>query len=160
MKLASGAGERAHGELGGPADATRPLELVVADGASEPYREKRYELAVMGREYRGTTSADGRISERIPADATQASVTVWLGQPPAGAAERWTLELRELPPAATFAGAMQRLRNMGYHPGVVGDEPDTATREAVGRFQHDHELPVTGELDDATGDKVAEVHGA
>lgn len=69
----------------------------------------------------------------------------------------------DLDPVSTLSGAIGRLRNLGY----CGHEPlglATADSAAYGEFllswfQREHELPVTGELDQATQDKLAEVGG-
>jgi hypothetical protein len=76
----------------------------------------------------------------------------------------YRFELRRMDPSSTISGAQARLHLLGYHlprgfNGIDGvlDEP---TRTALCAFQEDQELDVTGELDDATQAKLAELtHG-
>jgi hypothetical protein len=55
----------------------------------------------------------------------------------------------------------QRLYNLGYGP--PEREPpwlDEVRAEALKSFQTDHELDATGALDDASRDKLREIHGS
>ena len=48
-----------------------------------------------------------------------------------------------------LADAQQRLKQMGYHVTANG-QADQQTREATARFQHDHGLRPTGQMDLST----------
>ena len=54
-----------------------------------------------------------------------------------------------------------RLKNLGYYGGRTdSDELDEATRAALVAFQTDHELPVTGLIDDETKAALKKRHGS
>ncbi len=102
-----------------------------------------------------TTDGAGWVEAPIPPDATRAVVTL----DPWGLAEIHAFALGYLDPADTITGVQGRLGNLGYGHGEWG-ELDARTREALECFQEDHDLPCTGELDDATSAKLVLVHGS
>lgn len=66
-----------------------------------------------------------------------------------------------LDPIDTESGVRARLSNLGYLLGDVEDADDAEElRFALQELQADYALPFTGELDDATRAKLAEVHGS
>lgn len=72
---------------------------------------------------------------------------------------RWRLAPGYLRRSETDAGALARLRNLGYYRAVSGAAEAREVRSAVEEFQCDQNLKLTGALDDATKAKIAEVHG-
>ena len=54
---------------------------------------------------------------------------------------------------------MERLRNLGYEPGVDEKKVDGPTRKALVAFQRDHALKQSGELDAATSAALEARHG-
>lgn len=101
------------------------------------------------------TDAAGGIEVAIPPDARQVLVLL----DPLGMPEVHAFALGTLDPAQTIAGAQDRLANLGYGPGVRG-ELDTRTLDALRRFQIDHDLSCTGEVDEATALALESVHGS
>jgi hypothetical protein len=122
----------------------------------EAWASEAFTLEVPGMpKIEGTTDGDGALKAELPVSAQEAKLTV--------RGETRTLELSHLPAMPhdeedPISGAAARLRNLGYH---VGDgAPDSlAFRWAVAIFQADHDLEVTGELDDLTKGKLVEAHG-
>lgn len=92
-----------------------------------------------------------------PADATAiARVQV----PGDGEPElEWKLEIGALGRGESDAGALARLRNLGYYRAVSDDADDREQRSAIEEFQADQSLSVTGHLDDGTRTKIAEIYG-
>lgn len=72
----------------------------------------------------------------------------------------YRFDLRQMDPCSELSGAQARLHLLGYWLGGgvnrIDGVLDGPTREALSAFQHDHELEVTGELDDATQAKLTE----
>lgn len=72
------------------------------------------------------------------------------------ARERTAVGIVDLPdadepaPRSKIAAMQERLRALGYALGTVDGQIGTATVGALSAFQHDNDLPVTGELDAAT----------
>ena len=54
----------------------------------------------------------------------------------------------------TLFKAQQQLARLGYHPGQIDGVMGKQTQIALKRFQHDHHLPVTGQLDNRTYRKL------
>lgn len=119
--------------------------------ANEPFV-----LVVDGKEQRGTTDGDGRID--LPISALAGSAELVVGEE--GAATAYTLALRALDPLPEVSGVQGRLRNLGYGGVPVDGVPGSETEAALCAFQVDHGLEVTGRADDATCDKLEELHGS
>jgi type VI secretion system secreted protein VgrG len=138
---------------------TQPFSVKLTDAAFKPYANKDYVLHAAGNRYEGTTDSDGKIDIELPLEAQVANIALWLEARPTGPVKRYVVELRALPGHDTVAGAQMRLRNLGYYWGKETDEIDAPTRKALRDFQGDHDLPVTGDLDEATKAKLSDLHG-
>jgi hypothetical protein len=69
----------------------------------------------------------------------------------------YTFDLRHLDPTSEISGLQGRLRHLGYAVGAPDGTLDPRSEEALRAFQTDHDLEVTGELDQATQDKLREL---
>lgn len=113
-----------------------------------------YKLLVDGAPVQeGTLDDDGHLEARIEPGAKKAMVL--LGDPP----EEHEFLLGHVPPVSAIAGVQARLSNLGYAPGAATDEMTPGLGDALRRFQRDWELEETGEPDEATRQKLTEVHG-
>lgn len=77
--------------------------------------------------------------------------------PPAEQPLIYTFELRHLDPTSEISGLQGRLRHLGYAVGPADGTLDPRGEEALRAFQSEHGLDVTGELDQATQDKLREL---
>jgi hypothetical protein len=107
-------------------------------------------------EMKGSLDGDGVLEEKVPADVERAEVTI-------GDMTRVVM-IGHLNPVKDandngITGAQARLLNLGYAPGNVDGELGPKTRAAIEAFQGANGLPATGELDQATLDKLVEAHG-
>lgn len=139
---------------------TQPLELRMANARYEPFSNKEYVVKSGGVRIDGRTDGDGWLRERLPADATSADVTLWVGARPNGETRRYAISLEPLPPASTPRGATVRLKHLGYWYRAPSDELDDAVRAAIQSFQRDHGLELTGELDEKTVATLVAIHGS
>lgn len=131
----------------------RWLNLELRDSTGAPLAERAYALVLPdGTRREGTLDASGCLHEPVPADVRQ----LWLDV----AERRIALDVTGMPAPETVEGAQERLNHMNYFVGDVDGDPGRFTRTAVMRFQRDHGLPVTGELDEATRERVRREHGA
>lgn len=136
----------------------RPLRLVrlqFLDEDGEPMSGD-YVFKAGARERKGTLDGDGVLEEKIPAQLMSAEVTV-------GGVTR-TVLIGNLNPLADtdddgVSGAQARLVNLGYITGDIDGDLGPMTQAALREFQGDHDLEVTGELDDDTIAKLKEEHG-
>ena len=131
----------------------RWLNLELRDSTGAPLAERAYALVLPdGTRREGTLDADGCLHEPMPAGVQQ----LWLDV----AERRIALDVTGMPAPDTVEGAQERLNHMNYFVGDVDGDHGRFTRTAVMRFQRDHGLPVTGELDEATREHVRREHGA
>jgi hypothetical protein len=116
----------------------------------EPRAGLAYSLDIDGKVFRGETDDEGRIELLIPPDAKVGKLTL-------GENEKHTLALGHLDPVEVESGARQRLVNLGLLADADADADGYAV--ALKRFQLQQMLPASGALDQATRDKLLEIHG-
>jgi type VI secretion system secreted protein VgrG len=139
---------------------TKKLALVLTDFDLAPYAGKKYLVVAGGKRVEGETDGSGKLEVDVPEDALVAEVTLWVGEYPTGDVRHWSVRLEDMPPANDNAGALQRLTNLGYHAGVVEDEPaEEVLRAALEWFQQDQQIEITGVLDAATVAALEKAHG-
>jgi N-acetylmuramoyl-L-alanine amidase len=120
----------------------------------KPRADLPYELILEGEgTLTGTTDGDGWIDQPIPAAATRAMLSLDDGD------ESYELLLGHLDPHDSTTGIQQRLRALGYYFGRVDGEMGPQTENALRRFQDQHGLAVTGEVDDATSNALHDAYG-
>jgi Putative peptidoglycan binding domain len=127
------------------------LQLLNAD---KPRPNLAYKLTIDDRiELTGATSADGLIDVPIPPDARYG--LLHLEEDDAD----FELYFGHLDPMDEGRGLRQRLANLGH---LRADDPDSASEDdvtaAIKSFQLHAKLDPTGELDNATSDKLYRGH--
>lgn len=125
------------------------VRLLKRDGT--PYANEPYELRVDETTRQGKTDADGYVAEVVSPDARQGRLTL------TSAKRVYWFGMGELNPIETVSGLQARLNNLGFTCPRDG-KFDAGTREAVKRFQKTYGLPIRGEVDAATRQKLFEVH--
>jgi N-acetylmuramoyl-L-alanine amidase len=103
----------------------------------------------------GTTNGSGLLEARLPLRARRATLRVETDAGP----RVLVVGLGHLDPVSEVGAIQQRLRNLGFGCEVTG-ELDEATRRVLAEFQERQGLDASGELDGATSDELARVHGA
>lgn len=133
------------------------LRIRLLDENDEPRADIPYALNVGGKLFSGRTDANGMIEHSVPPDANGGRLEV--GE---SGEEQYQLQLGHLDPEDGVRGAQARLRNLGFYrvSAEVNGEMDTETVAAIREFQEKNDLPVTGELDDATRDLLRDSHGS
>lgn len=127
------------------------VRVVVGDDR-EVYSGCRYLLTADGTDHEGQTDDQGLVEVQVPADCKEGTLKVWL--PDTDQPVTWSVKLGHLDPIQTEEGIKGRLRNLGFDPG--DSEQDYKT--ALSLFQERQGLTPSGELDDATRDKLQEQH--
>jgi Putative peptidoglycan binding domain len=115
-----------------------------------------YELVVDGKEVSGSTDGDGQILQAIAPNAKRAKLIL---EPDTPNQRTIDIKVGHLDPSSTVAGAKQRLANLGYECGDRSDEVTPDFSYALTVFQSHQGLSETGELDDATTQKLNDLHG-
>jgi hypothetical protein len=105
---------------------------------------------VEGRIYNGTTSDTGLLEINLPARARTGLLKIPEEQ------LECELQFGWLDPLDEITGAEARLQNLSYYHGDLNGEMNDDLQEALEIFQSDFGLPVTGELDDVTKQKVSD----
>jgi len=115
-------------------------------------------LSLDGGEDVATPLAAGALEAPIPPTCTRAVIKI-----PAPDDETpeliWAVQVGGLGRADSDDGAFARLRNLGYYRTVAADADERERRSAVEEFQADHDVALSGQLDDATRAKLIEIHG-
>jgi hypothetical protein len=134
------------------------IAIVVQDEEGKAFAGKKYELFIDGKPSSGTTGDDGKLEVVIDPGSREGVLNVWLEEQ--GLPNPWRVELRlgALAPAAHTLGVQQRLANLGLYPGEVDGQAGPGTRAAVTAFQVVAGLDASGEIDQATRDKIVEIH--
>jgi hypothetical protein len=113
------------------------FRLQFLDDDGKPRAGVAWSLDIGGRKWSGTTDAEGRLDIFVPNDARAG--TLLLGQD-----EEIDLAFGGMDPLDSASGVARRLGNLGFG--------------SLREFQKRTGLTVTGQLDDATRAKLAELH--
>jgi hypothetical protein len=126
-------------------------------GADRPQAEVPYALQIDGENFSGVTDAEGRLEHPIPGNARRGRLTL---NP--GAANEVTipLQLGHLAPITELSGVKDRLANLGFDCGDPSERETPEFEQALYAFQEKYGLSLTGKADQATRDKVMEIHGS
>jgi N-acetylmuramoyl-L-alanine amidase len=108
------------------------------------FANEKYELKIGGETYQGTTDGDGVLETTIPAQAVFGSLTL------GSEGTVFRLRLGYLQPVTEEEGVEARLRNLGF--------TEKKMKDALLAFQKRFSLEMTGEADQATQDKLVEIH--
>jgi hypothetical protein len=120
---------------------------------------KRYRLELQNTAVTGTSGDDGLVEVRVPHDAEEGNLSVWLRERAEEPSMTWKIRIGHLDPIDDVSGVQARLRNLGFPPGAIDGRLGPSTRTAVADFQRRNDLTPRGELDRATLDRLTEKHG-
>jgi len=120
----------------------------------EPRADARYIFTCEGIIAEGRLDGEGKMEERVPAEAEEAVIRI--GEPPDQA--RYQILIGRLDPIDQTEGVQERLNNLGFCCGEPDSEIGTVMRAALSAFQEKEELQETGELDDQTRQRLLERH--
>ena len=121
----------------------------------KPRANEDYTLKIGGFIYRkGRTDETGTLTEKIPSKTSRGLLLLGENQ------EEIEINFGYLDPIEEISGVQTRLRNLGFYQGIVNDEIDLETTEAIAEFQRSVKISGEGELNDETRQKLIEVHGS
>jgi hypothetical protein len=124
---------------------------------SGPLKGEKYKLEIPGQPpLEGSTDGDGVLKAKMPVGAKGGLLTI--------GTRRLRLRFGNLDPLPAspdeaLTGVVSRLRNLGYQAPDLPDEKNPAFRSTLALLQSDEELDPTGQLDDATAQKLSQRHG-
>jgi len=134
------------------------LQLALQEDG-QPQANVRYTAEADGVRHEGSTDGGGHLT--VPVRPWTRYVMLTLHEEVDGETydQRMRVEVGGLNPADDLTGVQARLRNLGHSPGAADGELGPRTRRAIADFQRAEGLEATGELDDATRDRLSERHG-
>ena len=119
----------------------------------EARANEAYVLDIDGELTEGQTDGEGKLEHPIPGNASRGRLILQDGK------EIIPVRIGHLDPVDVIAGVQQRLNNIGFRCGAEGgDEINEATQQALRLFQEAHKLAVSGEPDEATKEKLRQIH--
>jgi N-acetylmuramoyl-L-alanine amidase len=121
----------------------------------EPRANEPYVLRIGVQEIRGELNGDGWLEVRVLADTREAILLLGDESNP----EQIDLRIGNLDPIAEVTGLQQRLNNLGFFCGEENGEQNSEMQDALRMFQAKHGLEESGELDNATRQRLMEIHG-
>ena len=128
---------------------------VVLENEDGPRVGEPYKLEIDdGTIHEGNTDGAGAIEHPIPPGARRAVLHV--GDPP----QEFQLKLAHLDPVDSISGQQARLSNLGLFMRKIDGKQNGSLASALRLFQQQHDLETSGEPDQATLDKLVEVHGS
>ena len=118
----------------------------------KPRAKLAYTLIVDGLHKPGETDNDGMIDEFIPPESKTGKLIV-------NDDEEYAIQFGGLDPVDSKSGGTERLINLGFLD--RDDTEDSAAMiDALREFQFKYGIEVSGNLDDATAQKLVETHGS
>jgi len=123
--------------------------------SGEPRANQPYILEVNGKFIEGKTDGDGIVDEYISPTAKKGKITIGENE----AKVEYELAIAALDPADCPSGAQARLMNLGFYQGNINGKLESDTKAALKSFQQHCKIAETSKLDDATVNKLIEVHG-
>ena len=128
-----------------------PVKIVILLRRADKARaNEAYTMEIEGKTYKGNTDGDGKITQKVPGDATTATLYLNDGK------EVRIVRIGSLDPVDTVTGVQQRLINQGFVCDETGDLDDDTVR-ALQKFQSKSNLTVSGEIDQPTKDKLMDL---
>lgn len=143
------------------------LHLNLVDAQRNPLDILKYELSTaqetMTRkknEPGWESLGQGLVQETFARPESKATLKIWTIDE--GAAEpdfAYTLMIGHLDPIEQVTGMQARLNNLGFDCGAVDGTCGPKTQSSLKAFQKEYGLPITGQPDVATRDKLTAVYG-
>jgi hypothetical protein len=136
---------------------SQPLRVKLSNVDFSPMAGIDFTLSFGKGQVHGTTDADGWVSAQVPLDIQDLRLET--------GDHSWDLAMGHLNPLEEtddhgISGAQGRLKNLGYFDGEIDGKTSPELESALRRFQLQHDIPRTGELDDATSKALAGRHGS
>lgn len=131
------------------------FQVRLLDLCDQPRANLPYVLFIGRMRFSGKTNGQGELKHFIPPNARKGRLILGKGKD----REEIDLRLGELDPTSAISGAQARLANLGLDCGPIDGILGPKTREVLKRFQKANQLAQSGELDDATKEKLEAKHG-
>jgi N-acetylmuramoyl-L-alanine amidase len=119
----------------------------------EPRADEPFILDIDGELFSGTTDEEGRLEHPISPEARRGKVLLGDDQ------DEYQLNLGHIDPIDEIKGVQIRLNNLSFDCGDADGVLNPKTETAIRGFQRKYDLPESGEPDEATRNRLLEVHG-
>ncbi|MFP2924769.1 peptidoglycan-binding domain-containing protein [Pyxidicoccus sp. 3LG] len=161
IQAESDASSRQPGQTVLPCEAHRRqrLRLVLRDLNFKAEVGLPYRLEAGATRHEGEIGPDGVIDHLLPADAEQATLSVWAEETRETRPRVLKLRLKKLQPVKVPIGVRQRLANLGFDPGPAS-APEARLQKALAGFQSAFGLEPTGQLNPDTERALEQAYAA
>jgi N-acetylmuramoyl-L-alanine amidase len=123
---------------------------------TRPIKNEKYTIRFEDHsKYEGTIDAEGYVEIPLRPHLKAGDMIIHTAE----GDEEFPFTVGDVDPITTTSGVQQRLANLAYDCDVSG-KMDETTRDAIARFQSEHDLEATGELDQKTRELLEKEHGA
>ena len=119
-----------------------------------PWNDCPFTIIIDGESFEGFTDGEGFLEISISPNAQEGRLIMNPNEPDQ---RIYSLQLGTLGSADEIAGMKRRLSNLGFNCGDKENEMTEDFEKVLILFQETHELDITGELDDATKNKILEL---
>lgn len=123
----------------------------------EPRANEPYSLRIGAVVRSGDLDSEGRLHERVPADATRAEI--WVGNDEERVRRQYEIRIGHLDPIEEISGVQQRLNNLGLFCSEEDGELSEDTQAAIEAYQEGKGQDATGQLTDALKQGICRDHG-
>ena len=128
------------------------INITVRDEDEHPLANKPWKLTLDGKDYSGNTDGDGVLKQEVPVPkSNDEGKLVCEGY-------QFPIRVGHLNPIDEISGVKHRLANLGFDCGSNDDSITPEFQDALKQFQQHADLDPTGEVNQATRDKLKETH--
>jgi hypothetical protein len=135
------------------------LCLVMKDREGEPIAGRPYQIYLDDEVFaEGETDSTGKIEKDLRVETEQLMLHFYPDADLPELAFKWRLKMGVLDPVDEIQGVQGRLNNLGFLCGRADGRIKERTRSALQAFQKSVDLEESGEIDDATCEKLLAAH--
>ena len=133
---------------------TRPkttLKIKVQDEKGKPIANIPWKMTLGEQIFEGTSAGNGLVEQEIPTAKGEATLEI--------DTHKFPLRIGHLNPIDEVEGVQKRLHNLGYDCGEINGVVGTKMAKTLKVFQRDNSLKESGNVDQASKDKLKELYG-
>jgi hypothetical protein len=128
------------------------VKVTLVLGGEQPLANQPCEVDGLPSTSSGSTDGNGEIAFDVPVNVREFTITFTQVE------YAYRVLVANIDPATEESGIRTRLWNLGFYRRAADPEDADAFSAAVSAFQQQHNLPVTGAVDDATREAIASEH--
>ncbi|MEJ2076247.1 MAG: peptidoglycan-binding domain-containing protein, partial [Reinekea sp.] len=136
------------------------INLVLKQSDGQPLAKTRTVLTIDEQSQERFTDANGRIRQVVSGtEANEGRLDIYLDTSSDTPTQSMRVQLSSLENIASIKGVQTRCNHLGYDCGTIDGDLGEKTQRAIQAFQSAHNLPASGQPDEATLNKLTQLHG-